>query len=162
MPGLVVWSRAVSIRADLTETRFMVLAPGGENPRPELEPHRQSVGIRLTKRNIAIPQILELRRAIYAFETQKVLGRRHMTSDWVNAFGARHFQPHVKLIWPGSGTHHDLAIIGKRFRAEVAYVEFDTLEIKAGPQGGGSTVISHSTVNAQSQQSGNLIDGGLS
>ena len=34
LPGLTSYSRTVSIVADALETRFMVFAPGGENPRP--------------------------------------------------------------------------------------------------------------------------------
>jgi hypothetical protein len=132
LPGLVIGSQTISISADLAETRFMILAPGGENPRPELEPRCRSVGIRLTRRNIGIPQILDLRRAIYALETEDVVRGRRRTSDWTNAFGARHFQPHLKLLRPGSGIDRDLAIIGKLFRAEIDPLEFDMLEIKAG------------------------------
>ena len=64
LPGLPQrhLARAVSIEADVKETRFMVLAPGGENPRPELEPAKRSAGIRLTKRNTAIEEIQALRR----------------------------------------------------------------------------------------------------
>ena len=50
LPGVTKKSIPVQIEADVKETRFMVLAPGGENPRPELEPNRRSVGIRLTRR----------------------------------------------------------------------------------------------------------------
>lgn len=35
-------SREVEIEADVAESRFMVLAPGGENARPELDPSRRS------------------------------------------------------------------------------------------------------------------------
>jgi hypothetical protein len=35
MPGLADCSEAISITMPTAETRFMVLAPGGENPRPD-------------------------------------------------------------------------------------------------------------------------------
>jgi hypothetical protein len=62
LTGLVPASRPVRIVADALETRFMVLAPGGENPRSGLEPSRRSVGIRLTRRNRAINQIQRFAR----------------------------------------------------------------------------------------------------
>ena len=102
--GLVPGSRPVRIVADALETRFMVLAPGGENPRPKLEPSRRSVGIRLTKRNQAISHIQRLRAAIYRLETPAVIGQRTPTSTWINCFGARHYQPHIKLLRPGTGS----------------------------------------------------------
>lgn len=79
--GLTHQSLPVKIFADASETRFMVLAPGGENPRPNLEPSRRSVGIRLTKRNTAIRQVLELRRSIYQSEPARWPGNRKSTTD---------------------------------------------------------------------------------
>lgn len=46
LPGLRLGRRSVSILADVAETRFMVMAPGGENRRDDLDPRRQSVCIR--------------------------------------------------------------------------------------------------------------------
>ena len=86
------------IKANIDETRFMVFAPGGENPKKNIIPSERSVGIRLTKRNIAIPKILELRRSFYKYENDLVLkGRKQKTTDWKNAFGSSHFQVHIKL-----------------------------------------------------------------
>lgn len=130
LSGLKVGSSTASIQADLGETRFMVLAPGGENPRPELEPQLRSIGIRLTRRNKCIPQILDLRRSIYALETVEAVRGRKRTTDWVNAFGARHFQPHVKLMWPGNRLDRHLSNIGELLRAAIKTIEFDQFEIK--------------------------------
>jgi hypothetical protein len=71
----------------------MVFAPGGENPKLNIDAAHRSVGIRLTKRNLAIPEILLLRRHFFQFETVDVLGSLKKSSDWTNAFGARRFQP---------------------------------------------------------------------
>lgn len=122
-------SRPVKISADVSETRFMVLAPGGENPRPNLEPGRRSVGIRLTKRNPAIKQVLELRRSIYRLEPAKWPGNRKSTTDWNNAFGSRHYQPHIKLLRPGSGVGRDLTEIGEMFRSSINRIEFGKFQI---------------------------------
>ena len=57
LPGLVEENQRVHINANVDETRFMVLAPGGENPRSDLEPAHRSVAIRLIRRNQAITEI---------------------------------------------------------------------------------------------------------
>ena len=134
LPGVCLGARQVSIQPECSETRFMVFAPGGENPRPNLEPSSSSVGIRLTKRNSAIPQILELRRSISNHETEQMVRGRNRTTDWRNAFGARHYQPHIKLMRPGSGIDRNLTILGEILRAEIDHVQFDRFEIKTGTQ----------------------------
>ena len=86
------------IKADVKETRFMVLTPGGENPRKNINVNKSPIGIRLTRRNIAMPRLLQLRRSFYKYENERVLrNRRHKTSDKKNAFGSNHFQPHIIL-----------------------------------------------------------------
>ena len=54
----------------------MVLAPGGENLRPELDPARRSVAIRLTRRNRAVPDIQALWTKMRRLETPEVVGTR--------------------------------------------------------------------------------------
>ena len=133
LPGLTSYSRAVSIVADSLETRFMVFAPGGENPRPGLEPSRRSVGIRLTRRNQAIEGIQNLRTDISRFETKDVIGSRKPTSAWTNCFGARHYQPHIKLLHPGSKIDYNLTKLGEIFRSEINEIEFDRFQVRCGP-----------------------------
>lgn len=130
LPGVTPISTPVRVFVNTAETRFMVLAPGGENPRPGLIPGHRSVGIRLTKRNLAIEGIQSLRRSVYRFETPSILGRRHPTTDWRSAFGARHYQPHVKLLKPGSRIGDDLTILGRAFREELERIEFGRFEIR--------------------------------
>ncbi len=112
----------LSIKVDIAETRFMVLAPGGENPRPSLKPAKKSVGIRLTRRNLAIPDILKLRRKIYKHESNFL--KRSNTTDWINAFGAKTFQPHIKLLRTGSLIDTDLTVIGNEMRKNIKTIEF--------------------------------------
>ena len=130
LPGLVPGSQSVHFGADVRETRFMVLAPGGENPRPALEPSQRSVGIRLTKRNRAIDEIQRLRASIYRLETPEVVGTRKRTTSWTNCFGARRYQPHIKLLRPGSEIERDLTILGTAFRSEIERINFDRFEVK--------------------------------
>lgn len=131
LPGLVSGNQRVRIFADALETRFMVMAPGGENPHPELEPSQRSVGIRLTKRNQAIDHIQRLREGIYRLETPAIVGGRSPTSAWVNCFGARRYQPHIKLIRPGSMIDRDLTKLGEIFRSDMEQIEFDRFEVMA-------------------------------
>lgn len=138
--GLAPGSQPVRIVADAIETRFMVLAPGGENPRPELDPCRRSVGIRLTKRNRAIDRIQRLRANIYRLETPAVVGRRKPTSAWTNCFGARHYQPHIKVLRPGSEIDRDLTKLGEIFRSDMEWIEFDRFEIICGPTSRARTI----------------------
>lgn len=142
LPGVPLGSKSVSIQAECSETRFMVFAPGGENPKPNLAPGLRSVGIRLTKRNSAMPEILELRRSVASHETEEVVRGRSRTTDWRNAFGARHYQPHIKLIRPGSGIDRNLTVLGEIIRAELDHVRFDRFEIKTGTrqQGAARTI----------------------
>ena len=132
LPGLTSYSRAVSIVADALETRFMVFAPGGENPRPGLEPSKHSVGIRLTRRNQAIEGIQNLRTDISRFETKDVIGNRKPTSAWTNCFGARHYQPHIKLLRPGSEIDYNLTKLGEIFRSKIDEIEFDRFQVRCG------------------------------
>ena len=129
LPGLMEGTSLVRVTADTDETRFMVLFPGGENPRTELVPGKRSVGIRLTRRNQAINEIQQLRKSVYRLETQQVVGKRHPTTSWRNCFGARHYQPHIKLLKPGNRVERDLTIIGRSFRDKIKLIEFDRFEI---------------------------------
>ena len=129
LPGLVPNLQTIDVVANTLETRFMVLAPGGENARPEIEPNQRSVGIRLTKRNNAIDEIQRLRSGVYCYETPEIIGSRKPTSSWKNCFGSRHYQPHIKLLWPNSEIESDLSIIGEKFRSKMNSISFDRFEI---------------------------------
>lgn len=128
--GLCIENRPVTITADMAETRLMVMAPGGERPRDDLDPRRQSVGIRLTKRNRAIDQIQALRREIYRLETPAVLGARKPSTPWTNAFGARWYQPHIKVIGPHAGVPRDLSLIGEALRTSLQEIQFGAFEVR--------------------------------
>ena len=120
-----------TIKVDVKETRFMVLSPGGENPKKNIDPNNSPVGIRLTKRNIAVPRLVQLRRSLYKNENEKVLkNRRHRSTDWKSAFGSNHFQAHILMIRPGNRIDKNLTNIGKIFRQELKYIYFNKFEIK--------------------------------
>jgi hypothetical protein len=130
MPGVVRSSEPARLVLLTEETRFMVMAPGGENPRPELNPNKRKVGIRVHKQSSALPQILAYRERLLAHETQSVLGKRRPSTRYRNAFGARYFQLHVALLRPGSRIDRDLKELGLRFRASIEELVFDTFPIE--------------------------------
>ena len=103
IPGLRPVRRTVAIECDLAETRTMVLVPGGENPRRGVIPGRHSLALRLTTRNVAVPEIQALRAELTQMETDDVLGARAGSTRRRNAFGARHYQPHLRSVGPGTG-----------------------------------------------------------
>ena len=129
MTGLQPTVESVRIVVPASETRFMVMAPGGENPRPNLIPAQRKVGIRLQRRSIAMPLILGLRERLLKYETPEVLGSRRASTHRTNAFGARSFQPHMTVLRAGSGVDHDLTALGNPFREHVGDLTFDRFEI---------------------------------
>lgn len=133
LKGLNEETRSVAITADITETRFMVFAPGGENPRPDIDPARSGTGIRLTKRNLAIPQILALRKEMFDFETPEALGSRDRTTNWNSAWGSHHYQPHIKLIRSPSGLNVPLTEVGAKLRAELPELQFGKFLVQIRP-----------------------------
>lgn len=133
LPGLRLGRRSLTIVADMAETRLMVMAPGGERPRDDLDPRRQSIGLRLTRRNRAIEDIQALRRDMYRLETPAVLGHRKTTTAWTNAFGARSYQPHITIMGPHSGTSRDLSGIGGALRSSLRTISFNLFEVRYRP-----------------------------
>ena len=131
LPGLSrhMPTKPVQIEADAMETRFMVLAPGGENPRPNIDPASKSVGVRLTKRNQAIDEIQALRSEMRELETPEVVGERQRSTAWKSCFGAKKYQPHILFLRPGSGIDRDLRPLGTTFRSQIQKIEFNKYEV---------------------------------
>jgi hypothetical protein len=130
MPGVLATSEPAGVVVPAAETRFMVMAPGGENPRPGLDPARRKVGIRVHKQSVALPSILAFRERLSRHETWRVLGRRAPSTHRSSAFGARHFQPHMAVLRAGSGVGRDLKRIGVRFRQMLGILRFDTFVVE--------------------------------
>jgi hypothetical protein len=121
---------ATNIVVPASDTRFMVMAPGGENPRPNLNPAQRKVGIRVQWQSAAMPAIQALRQRLIDFESPAVLGNRPRSTARTSAFGARSFQAHVGLIRAGSGIDQDLSLLGAPFRAKVGDLRFDRFLIE--------------------------------
>ena len=129
--GLTEGSWPVEVSLDVQETRFMVLAPGGENPRPDLAPGALSVGIRITRRNRAMAEIQKLRESVYRYETLEVIGSRTPTTARTNCFGSRNYQPHIRLLHSWSRVERDLTTVGESFRSEIREIQLDLEEIES-------------------------------
>lgn len=130
MPGVSSISEPVEVVLAATETRFMVMAPGGENPRATLNPARRKVGIRVHRQSTALPSILAFRERLLRHETWRVLGRRAPSTLRTNAFGARHYQPHMAILRAGSGIPRDLRSLGVPFRQKLGELRFDRFKIE--------------------------------
>lgn len=129
MSGVIATTEEASVLVPAKDLRFMVMAPGGENPRPELDPEKRKIGVRLHKQSIATPVIRAYRGRLLCRETPAVLGRRKPSTNSINAFGARHFQPHMAVLRAGSGVDRNLKIIGEQFREALGDLTFDRFEV---------------------------------
>lgn len=125
MRGVIEIDEPVNITMRADQMRFMVLTPGGENPRPELHPAQRKVGVRVRKNTEEWAHVMEYRKRLLQHETPDVLGSRKPSSKSRNAFGARHFQPHMTLLRAGSGLDYDLQPIGAAFRKTIGTLLFD-------------------------------------
>ena len=125
MPRLLPANEAIHLVVPTSETRFMVLAPGGENPRPELDPKSHKVGIRIQKKNRSRPEIMAFRDRLLAYETPSVLGNRRPSTLTRNAFGSRNFQLHMAMLRSGSRIERDLTKAGRAFRRAIDCLTFD-------------------------------------
>ena len=131
LPGIQVGSRTVNVIANTSETRFMPMTPGGESPRPEVDPNEHRIGLRLTKRNRAIGQIQGFRAGYYEREKTTITSEIcKPTKAWTSAYGAPRYQPHITVLKPGSGIDSDLTKLGEAFRREIEEIEFGRLETK--------------------------------
>jgi len=130
MPLLQEQVKSCHMVVDTLDTRFMVLSPGGENPRTNLIPGEQKVGIRIKRTADLREKIDVYRRVFFEHETARVLGSRNPSSRSKNAFGARHFQPHISILQSGSNIVSDLSIVGDNFRDAIAEIHFDKFIIQ--------------------------------
>ena len=116
-----------------SETRFMVMIAGGENPIPGVDPGMNKVGIRIHRRSSILEEIFEMRNELTRFETPEIIGERSPSSRKKSAFGARYFQPHMSLLKPRSGIGSDLTIVGELFREKMGDLVFDKYKIEVVP-----------------------------
>lgn len=101
LPSLPNREERIDIEIDPVNLRFMVMAPGGENPRPDIDVSSHEIGVRIKRTAPERSRIEELRARLYTYETPELLGDRRASDHRRNAFGARHFQPHITLLKKG-------------------------------------------------------------
>jgi hypothetical protein len=139
LPGLLPYEEKVSVRVEPEHWRFMAIAPGGENPRPDIDVLSRPVGMRVRRAAPAYESIQLFRSRFLALETPEVLGRREASGERKSAFGSRHYQPHVTLLRSGSGIDPDLSRTGVLFRACIPDLTFDRFVVKHLSASGGVT-----------------------
>lgn len=130
LAGLTDCEEPVALEIPAEDLRFMAMAPGGENPRPEIDPSRSHIGVRIRRTSSATEAIRGFRARFYPLETLDVVGIRRPSSHRRNAFGARHFQPHITLVRPNNGLDRDLKLIGTAFRAAIRGIRFDRFVVR--------------------------------
>lgn len=133
MPSLVCGVEPITFSVPGSELRMMAMAPGGENPRSDINPLARSIGLRIRRLNGAAEPLLNLRRRMLEHETQAVLGRRSPSTDRASAFGARHYQPHITALRPGAVADPDLSKLGKLVRQHIGSIQFDRLVVRFTP-----------------------------
>ena len=130
MPHADLGSFETDIAIPMAETRFMVMAPGGENAKSHLEPNRCKIGIRIKQRGGALYGIQDIRQRFCALETEELLQGRNQSTNTRSAFGAKSFQPHVTMLRQKNGIQRDLKPIGEHFRNTIKELRFDRLVVR--------------------------------
>jgi len=125
MPDLLELEQSCNLSIDTLDTRFMVLTPGGENPRSDIDPSKHKIGIRIKNSSSFKDIINQYRNLLFEHETSYVLGERRPSTKRRSAFGARYFQPHIAIIKPRNGIVTDLFEIGKNFRDCIQEIKFN-------------------------------------
>lgn len=129
LSGLESVTRREALSIPTQHFRLMVMAPGGENPRPDIDASKHSIGARLQRQADQFDHILERRAYFYQFETPDVIGNRKPSNHRRNAFGARHFQPHVSLLGRGALPDALVTEVGRSFRRSISAIHFDEYRI---------------------------------
>jgi hypothetical protein len=130
MSGVSDIVEEIDISVPASELRAMAMAPGGENPRSDINPTTTSVGIRIRRAGGAASPIQLLRSRFLANEDKVMLGVRSPSTARTSAFGARSYQPHLTLLRPGALQNPDLSIFGSQIRAEIGSLIFDRLVVR--------------------------------
>ena len=110
------------------KTRFMVMAPGGEKSRPDINPLCHKIGFRIQKSSPAAVAVAELRERMVAVE-QEFLACAHETASKVKISAGANFQPHITVLFPGHGVS-DISTMATKFRSEIESISFDRFKTK--------------------------------
>ena len=130
IPGVVPLSENARVALSVSDTRFMVMVPGGETARPGIDPATRKIGIRIQKRSATMAAIMEFRNRLIRHESEDVLDGLRSSTRNRSAFGAPNFQPHMTVLRSGSGIPSDLTPIGARFRETMGILTFDRFAVE--------------------------------
>lgn len=130
LPGLADSTEPLSINIPSVELRMMAMAPGGENPRPDINPLRCMIGLRIRRSAGATEQLEAIRSRFYAYEQGNVLGSRLPSNRRRSAFGARSYQPHITVLKADAVNDPDLSKIGRIVRNQLEDIHLDRLIIR--------------------------------
>jgi hypothetical protein len=112
-----------AISVHTAETRFMVMAPGGENPRADIDPRKHKIGMRIQKTSQAFEEINRLRERMLGLATGAGLTSLSRNNSRV------HYQPHITLLFPDHG-FSSLSELAAKFRASIPTISFDRFAIR--------------------------------
>jgi len=129
MSGASAVDEEAHVIVPTAETRFMVLAPGGETRGRKLEPRHCKVGIRVQRKILRATRSRSFANGCWRTRPRTLLGGRRPSTAERNAFGARHFQPHIALVRPGNRIDRDLTKIGELFRQAIKQLTVDRFSI---------------------------------
>ena len=131
LDGLIDSKEKTEIVVNPADLRLMILAPGGENPRQDIDPNANCIGVRLRRSSEAVKQILDLRSKFYVYETPDILGKRKPSDARRNAFGSHHYQPHITLLKPSSGIDQGrIASVASDLRSALPPIQFDRFKVR--------------------------------
>lgn len=130
MPKIQPVSQSCHLAIDTMDLKFMVLAPGGERPRPDLIPRESKVGVRVHRRSTFRQKVYHYRQQLSIHETKRILGKRKQSNNTRSAFGARCFQPHITLLQAGADIDYDLTLLGDAFRDSIHTIFFDRFSVR--------------------------------
>jgi hypothetical protein len=130
LPRLASSSEEFRFSIPASELRMMAMAPGGENPRVDIDPRVCMIGLRIRRANGACAPVETLRERFYEHETSEVIGVRKPSDRRRSAFGAHHFQPHISVLKPGAIVDRDLSKLGEVLRAKIDPLSFDRFLVK--------------------------------
>lgn len=127
LEGLEPFSKHVRVEVQAKDLRFMVVAPGGENPRPDLDPATRPLALRVRRDSAAYTDIQKYRSQFLAFESPRVLAGRSPSGPRKSAFGSHHYQPHITVCSRAHGLTGDLRPYGDILRTSLGSVTFNRL-----------------------------------
>lgn len=130
LSGLIGREEKIDIKIDPTNLRFMPMAPGGENPRSDIDIGMHEIGVRIKRGTPERLDLERLRANFYAFETPAVLEGRRASTNTRNAFGARNYQPHITLLKKGCRIEGSLRNLGEQFRMSMTQLRLDRFVIR--------------------------------